>query len=439
MLRSVFQSGVVVGLVRLGGALAGLLVTAVLGRLLGAERLGIYGYTIICLTLLSIPVSYGWATLLLRRVGASFHDNGWNAAKGMTLLGNRYAVVVTLVVFFLAGLAFLLFRDAFPAYLSPGLLLLLAVVLFLDQLSALRLAILRGLNHPVWGQLPEMLIRPLLVVGLFLLIADLSGQPPALHHAYWSLLIASAASLVAGVFFLRMKSPSAFNTARPVYKRRQWLISAVTLTGNSGLLILNAYIDILVLGVLGSFEQVGVYRVAVQIALFSGFVYTALNMIAGQRFASLHASGELVKLQSVAVFMARVSLVGALLLPLLFLFAGEHVLAAVFGQEFVAAEEPLKFLFLGQMINAGVGMVSTLMIMSGRETRIIRFTLASVVLNAVLCIFLVPSFGSTGAALSNLVSTGLFNIAIWIYALRTLGVDTSVLGLKLAKTPTEID
>lgn len=439
MRRSVFQPGLAVGIVRFGGALAGLLVTAVLGRVLGAERLGIYGYTIICLTLLAIPVSYGWSTLLLRHVGKAAHDNGWDTAKGMALLGTRYAVFVALAAFCLAVLAFQLFRHAFPAFVSLGMLPLIAVVLFLDQLSALRLAILRGLNHPVWGQLPEMLIRPLLVGGLFLLIVGFSRQPPALHHAYWSLLISSAVSLVIGVFLLRMKSPSAFVMAQPAYKTRQWLGSAVTLAGNSGLLVLNAYVDILVLGVLGSFEQVGIYRVAAQIALFSGFFYTALNMIAGQRFASLHASGELTELQSVAVFMARVSLAGALFLPLMFLFAGEQILAALFGSEFVLAKEPLNYLFLGQMISAAVGMVSTLMIMSGRETRIIRFTLASVVLNIVLCIILVPRFGTTGAALSNLVSTGLFNIGIWIYALRTLGVDTSVLGLSLVRTGTTSD
>src|SRR6185369_737136 len=128
------------------------------------------------------------------------------------------------------------------------------------------------------------------------------------------------------------------------------------LAANSGLLVLNSYVDVLLLGAFGTMEQVGVYRIATQVALLSGFAYTALNMLAVPRFSYLRASGSPGELQHSAVFMARLALLGTLPLPLVFAFFGPAIVTAVFGASFAAACAPAFPLFAAQVVNAAAGM-----------------------------------------------------------------------------------
>lgn len=422
-----------IAVLRLVGVGLGILVTVVIGRTLGPEGLGQYGYAIILLTLAAVPVGYGWNTLLLRQVSRSSHDGVWSEPRGMMIRGTQLAALLSLCVFTAGSLLQLLPGLPFPIFGGFGTWALLAAVLFFDQLSALRLAVLRGLDHPVWGQLPEMLLRPGVIALAFVSFAFLLGPAVQLQHAFWALLVAASVSAAAGAWVLRHKAPQALTQANPVFHTKPWLTSVGHLSSSSGLILLNSYADILMLGALGSLSEVGIYRVSGQVALFSGFAYTALNMLASQRFAYLKARDDLDGLQQTAVFMARIALLCSLPLPVIFYFFGGQLLESIFGASFLPALTPMFFLFFSQTLNAAVGMPRTLLIMNGDESKIPKFTVASLLINIVLGVFLIPRYGATGAALSTTISTGLWNIAVWLYAYKAIGLDSSVLGLERAK------
>lgn len=428
MRRSILSSGLAVGLVRLAGAGLGLGVTMLLGRHLGPDGLGAYGYALIVLSLLAVPVSNGWSTVLLRQLSGALHTQHWADAKGLMLRGAQLAAALSLGLALLAVLLQALLGTLLPVQIDPWLCVPLALVLFFDQLSALRQSTLRGLGLPVWGQLPEMLLRPALIIGLFWLASRALGDAPALRHAFWALAAASCVAALVGGGVLRAKAPTGLQQVLPVFHSRVWLKAAGVLSGNSFLLILNASVDVLLLGALGSLQQVGVYRVATQVALFSGFAYTALNMLATQKFAFFKAKGDTAAMRATAVFMARLALLGAVPLPVIFWAFGEPLLERLFGAAFVPALGPMALLFVGQIVNAAVGMASALLIMSGKESRVLHFTLLAVALNAALSWLLIPLWGAMGAATANLCATSAWNIGIWIYLRSSLGTDTSVLG-----------
>ncbi len=137
---------------------------------------------------------------------------------------------------------------------------------------------------------------------------------------------------------------------------------------NSILLILNASVDVFLLGSLGSLEQVGVYRVAAKVALF----------------------------------MARLALLGALPLPLIFWAFGNCLLERIIGTVFIPALEPMFLLFFGQFFNATLGMASVLLIIGGKESSVFRFTPLVVGLNALLSLMLISLWGAIGAATANM-------------------------------------
>lgn len=422
MRRQLLHAGGSVAFVRLAGVVAGFALTVVLARTLGAEGLGLYGFVVLIVMLAGVPVSYGWATLMLRSVSGAMATRDWSEARGIQRLGAAVAVIVA-VIALTAGLGWATLRP--EGWVTPAIVLILVAILLCDQFSALRLAALRGLGHPVYGQLPETLLRPGLVLVVFLLAAWVVGAADV-KLAFIALLVASLVSVAVGAVILRRKSPEALVIATPSRNWRPWTISASLLGANSGLVILSGQVDFLMLGLLATPTDLGHYRVAMQIALVSGFGYMALNMIAAQRFAYLFAAKDMAGLQATATFLARIAFVMTLPLPVLFWFWGEPILATVFGLGFEAAWAPVMILLAVQSMSAACGFGRTLLAMCGAERRIVPLTLIAVLLQAVLATGLIMALGLIGAALANLLSQLFWNLAVTFVALRRFDISPTI-------------
>lgn len=433
MQRKLISDAAAVALVRLFGIGLGFLVTVVIGRQLGAAGLGAYGYALMLLALCGVPVINGWAALVLRKATIAAKDGLWRDVKGLLQRGWQVSLLLS-ALFLMVGL--LLVGVAGISPLKEGgavAIALLAFVFLCDQVGALRLAVLRGLNHPVVGQLPEMVLRPALIIVCVLALPPLFTGSRAALLPFAALAIAALCSALAGVVVLWRRSRSTLAQALPAFSTREWGVASALLAGNSGLVLLNSYLDVLMLGAFSDLEQVGIYRVASQVALFSGFAYTSLNMLAAQQFTHRLASGDGVGLQSTATMMARLAFLGALPLPLVFWVAGDVLLVKLFGAEFLSALAPMFVLFLSQLLNAGMGMVSSLLIASGQERYLVRYAAAAVVLNVGASLILVPHFHALGAAAATALSVFAWNGLLWWHAARKSGIDTSVFGPAFAR------
>ncbi|MEM7353724.1 MAG: oligosaccharide flippase family protein [Acidobacteriota bacterium] len=429
MKRELLTSGVSIGLLRMLGGLLAVVVTIVLGRHLGPSGLGIYAYAVTCLTLATVPVSYGWSTLLLKTVSENLHDEDWSQTKGLAIKGTHLALLFAILLWIILLAASVVAPHLLPEALTPLTLTVLVGILLCDQLSALRTAILRGLDYPVIGQIPEMLVRPTALILGALLIFTVAGESTSVFHAFVALIAAAAVSVLVGQGLLWRKTPGALSRASARFSTRAWLAIAAPIAASSGLMVLNGYVDLLVLGSLGEVAQVGLYRVALQVGLVSGMAYTALNMLANQRFAYLRAAGELAQTQTTATFMARIALLCAIPIPIVLILRGREIIAAVFGEAFIDALEPMVILALGQCLNAATGMARTLLIMSGQEKTVALITVAAVLGNLLCCLVLIPRLGMSGAALANLIAAGGLNLTLWAYARKVTDIDTSFIGL----------
>lgn len=428
MKHAILTSAFFVGLSRLVGMGLSMLITVLIGRAFGPAGLGAFGYFVVTLTLLAVPVSQGWATLLLRRVSSALHDGLWAEPKGLMLAGSAVALLFSVLVFGLGFALGELVEQYVPAFPASQLFGLLALILFFDQLSALRLAMLRGLDHPVFGQFPEAVVRPVFTILFFLLFSFQLNDALDLEHAVFSLLLGSLVAAVAGGGVLWIKRPATFSGARFQFRLGRWVREAAVLTCYSGLVVLNAYVDVFMLGILGTLEDVGIFRLAAQVSLFSGFVFTAVNMLASQRFAYLLKAGDRTTLETNAVFMARLAFAGTIPIPVFMFFFGPYFIDLLFGAEFIPSLLPMSILFAAPMVIAGFGMAPVLLVMNGNETAMTRITLATIMVNVILCALLIPPLGTVGAALSTLTGSVFWAVAAWRQARRTVGLNTSIFG-----------
>ena len=409
------------------GAGLGFIVTVMLGRKLGVAGLGEYAFAITVVAVLAIPVSYGCGTTLLRVGSAACNSGVWAETKGLAV----WSVCLAFVAPALLLLAYLSYKFLVPGHqivggISLPIVSLLAAVLLFDQLAALRSVMLRAVDKPLLAQMPEMLVRPLCLITMILLVDQWSQGNLQLIHAMFAIAFAALSAMLTGRIMALRALPDDYYRSSPEYRPNEWLISSSHVTLSSGLVVVNSYAAILVLGLLVDTRDVGIFRVSVQVSLISSLVYSSLGILASQRFGFYIAAGRWDSVQSAATSMARIGMLFSLPLPIVLLLAGQAIVPFVFGVEYDEAVMPMVVLTIGQIAIAGTGMAQPLLLMSGLESLVSRWTALSLGANVSLCIVFVPIYGALGAAIASTVSSVIWKFALWRVARKQIEIDTSI-------------
>ena len=435
MKRDLVTKALFISLIRALGAVLAIVLTAIIARQLGPDGLGLYAYGTTIITILSVPVSYGIATLLLRLTTHGCQSGDFAQAKGLYRRAAIYALCVSSGALFVY-VAFRLVSPTFlPQSVTPILAVLITSILFFDQQSAMRNAALRAFDRQIVAQFPEMLLRPTLMI-LFFAASSVLLAPAVqitISHTFAALLLSAAASAFFGQLILTRSAPIAFRNAVPSYDDRGWLKTSMTLGSSAGLVILIAYVDIFVLGFFVPLEEIGHYRVALLFASLTGFGYVSLNMVAAQRFAHFSARKDPASIQRAARLFTLLAVLTAIPGPLILLVMGKPLIVFIFGESFAVALPATLVLCSLQFVSAATGMAHSLLIMSGFEARVLRLSLASLIVNLILLLILVPQFGIIGAASANFIASSGWNIALCLFARQTTGVDTSIFNIFLTK------
>lgn len=403
-----------------------------LARMLGAEGYGLYAYMLAVVEILGIPVQTGVGTLAVREVAGYEERREWGLLRGFLRFGSFS--IIAFSVLLAVGVCTVF--EVLPLGWSREKYLTLAAGLLLLPLRALSNylgAALRGLKKIVRGLLPENVLRPggflLLSVGVWLLPSELSLTPSRtmLFHA-----TAAAGALIIGGWMLIRELPRDSAVASPDYEVGAWLSSIGPLSLITGMQLINSRADLVMLGILGTSADVGIYRVAAQGGVLVIFGLKAMNMAVAPHFSSLWASDDRERLQRVVTAAARAALLVAVPIVLVFLVAGDRVLGLVFGREFASGHVALSIISVGQLINAGVGSVVLLLNMTGQETVVVRGLMIAAVSNILLNLLLIPLWGIEGAAIATVLTFGIWNVGLWRSTKKRMDIDTMAVGGRIA-------
>jgi O-antigen/teichoic acid export membrane protein len=181
-------------------------------------------------------------------------------------------------------------------------------------------------------------------------------------------------------------------------------------------------LDRLMLGAFMTPEDVGVYDIAALLASHIPIFLMAFNAIVFPRIGAAYRAGHHDEVRSLFQLETRwVILLSAptfLALTLL-----RDPIMAFFGPEFAPGAQVTAILSLAQLLNAGVGPVGGVLIMTGHERQVLYNTLFLGALNAVGNWLLIPRFGVLGAALSTASSIAAWNLVSLLQVWLTLKVQ----------------
>jgi O-antigen/teichoic acid export membrane protein len=217
--------------------------------------------------------------------------------------------------------------------------------------------------------------------------------------------------------------PIEIHKARAEYLPREWLVVSIPLLAMAALHMVAMRVDILMLGFLVESSQVGIYSVATRVAGLSLMGLAAANSIAAPLISENFSRRSTAGLQSTARRAA--GLAACISLPIVAGLAvfGRPILG-LFGPEFSAGYYALVILLVGQTANVLFGPVGLMMTMTGHQIPATAIFGVALVGNVILNWVLIPIAGIQGAAVATAATTAGWNIAMFVYVFRRLGVKS---------------
>ncbi len=169
-------------------------------------------------------------------------------------------------------------------------------------------------------------------------------------------------------------------------------------------------LDKLLLGGLVTAAQVGLYGAASMISQQNALVIMAINKVFSPRVASLYHQQRLEELSYLFKLLNRWSMATTFPMVLVTALLSREILGLV-GPAFELGWAVLVVMSLGQFTNASTGSAGTFLNMSGYQKVELVNLAATILVDIVLILLLVPTLGVMGAAIAFAVATTIINLA----------------------------
>ena len=406
---------------KVAGAAIGLASHFVVARIVGRGEYGRYSVGMATLGFLVLGGSLGLDRASLRYLPTYQTQAEPGLLRGYLAFARTQHRRVCVLVIVLGAAVLLGLRHL---GMGPTLVLagLTGAALYPRLRAEFGVSVLRAFDRFALSTVAEQLVRPLVFLTVVLVLyAAQIGSAESTMGAYGVAIFITAAL----TFVTTRREVAQVSPAAPEFSSehtREWTSVGLQLLLVSGLQLIVAQSDVLMVGGLRGSEAAGVYAAASKIAGLGAFALHAMNAVLVPMIARLHAAGEhaelrrLVRRATLATFAATV----ALSVPLA--LAREPIMS-LFGAEFLPGTRPMLVLLGGYAFSAAAGPVGFIMTMTGRQQRTIRAVGLAAVLNVALNAALIPRYGTLGAAVATASATLVWNVILFIESRAALAPD----------------
>lgn len=251
---------------------------------------------------------------------------------------------------------------------------------------------------------------------LFSALAALIGA--GLLGIIWANVAAMALATLLAMFFAFKVMPRSLGSPAAVSPARKVFMYSLPLAFSNVVGIVLLQSDTLLLGYLGTSEDVGFYSAALRVAMLSSTILIAFSTMFAPIISDLSNKDEFVELAGLFRTVARWIFVFSFPLFIIMVIF-PHIVMTVFGAEYSEGSGALTILALGQLLNAGTGTAGLMVLMSGRSKLELLNVSIALLVNVIGCLLLIPPYGIIGAAIANMLAVGTVNlcrgIEVWIF------------------------
>ena len=197
--------------------------------------------------------------------------------------------------------------------------------------------------------------------------------------------------------FLRDKVPCTFELYKRINFSFPLFLSAIFIN-------VMLWADTFFLGFFGSPYDVGIYNVALPLAAGMGIFLASFSRVFYPIIAQMVIKGEAKKEGKLYQSMSRWIFLLSFPVLVVFVLFPNTVIATLFGSEFLTGSVALMILAIAYFVNIIVGPTAETLISFDKNKTVFWLNLATVTMNILLNITLIPSMGIVGAAVATAVS-----------------------------------
>lgn len=398
----------------------GFVANVLFARYLGPEKFGAYAMTMSSIGILATLATLGLPVLVVRQVAIYTGSEDWGLFKGLVYRSYQWSLLAALFVIS-TGLLVVEFIPANWQVISVLGLLLLPLL----AMNQIRAAILRGLHWVVLADVPDLLLRP---VMLLLMIFVTTYLLQIGHSETWAMglqLMATLLSFVVGAWLIKRCIPLQSAGAVAQFENRLWITAGITFLGVSIVSVAESQAALLLLGLMAGTKNAGFFQTALQLVTPLIFGLRAVNMSLQSKVAAAWSSGDKQQVQRLVGEAARLGMLVAILVSVVLLVFAE-VLLGLYGNAYVEAATGLRILVLGQLINAASGSCGVVLSMTGHQREVFRGVVLALVVNTTLCLLLIPRWNVVGAAIAASSGLATWNIYLVFRARKLTGIETAI-------------
>ena len=407
-LKELVRGSLAFASLRLVGAPLGYLFAVLIARIYGPSPLGMLALASTIMAVGSLFATLGMGNALLRFVAEHCARGEKATARAFYMKGVQLctlaSVVITAVVYFTAPhISEVVFKKPhLTPYIQVASLGLLPGVLF-----AINIETLRALKHIKRYTFMQSVAMHVLLMFFFLIGYYAFGY----REVMLLILIGVFTSLV--LFFvstlLVWKEFSHIEPAPVTVSAGQMLSVSLPMLMTGALFMVMSWTDIIMLGMWRTDAEVGVYNIAMRLAMITSFPLAAINSIAAPKFAEFWGRQDMEGLKRIAQQSTRLIFwTSAPVLALYLLFPSFFM--GIFGDEFRVGALALVILSVGQFVNAASGSVGYILQMTGKQNVLSNIVFGASLINILLNYILIPKFGIYGAATASCVAVVILNL-----------------------------
>jgi O-antigen/teichoic acid export membrane protein len=398
-----------------------------LAHLIGASGTGLFFLALTVATIATIFGILGLENAMLKYAAVGASEEDWASVKGVYFQGMLTALVSSIAsCIVVLGTASFIAETIFskPELTQPLRWMSLAVVPM--SLFLLHSAMLRSIMRITAGLFVFGTAMPLFAL---LLVYPLSFL--GVNGAVMAQVGACTMTLFTGVFFWNRYTPQ-LHDVEPSFDYKRLMATSMPLFLVSANHLIMNWASTFSLGIVGSVEDVGIYRIAERTSIIMSFFLVAVNSVAGPKLTSLYAKEDMQAFAHIVQGSAKLSAFIASPLLIVFMLAPEFIMG-LFGEEFRSGSSALTILAFGQYVNVAVGPVGLALIMSGCEKAMRNAVFAGALVSIIANACLTPFYGVVGAAWATSSGVVFLNLLCLYMVWRLLGVWPLPVGRAFAK------
>ena len=375
--------------------------TLLITRTIGPEQYGIYALAITIYSFVEISALMGLQPAMVKFVSQYKAQGNVELIRGTIVFGLVSSLLASfiLIIGLFSSAELLADRVFHETYLAPVLRIVLLGLPF-SAVTLILFAALQGAKQVKHSVLVQQILMP---VCRFISISAAFWFGYRLLGVAWCWMITSIFGFIMAIIFLTKKIGHIFTKPIVMEKKKIMSFSFPLLFNRFFYKNINLF-GVLIIGILLSSYQVGIYSVALRALPFFLIPFASYEVIFPPIISELFSKGKMDDLEK--IYKKGSIWLVSLTLPLfvLIVFFSEQIVS-VFGPGFAESAQIMSILLVGQLISACAGSPGFILVMTGK---VIYETVNSVLLciiNIILTLFLISKYGLIGVAWAYSFST----------------------------------